>query len=111
MKRIVLIAVVLAGLGLLLGGARAGSAPQTVTLKARFGDVTFDHAGHSKTIACKECHHKDEPGKEQACGACHQKAASEQVCSRKTAFHKNCKGCHKAQQKGPVGCRDCHVKK
>ena len=26
------------------------------------------------------------------------------------AFHDNCKGCHKEQQKGPVKCIECHPK-
>ena len=41
------------------------------------------------------------------CDSCHSAEAKVDV---KGAFHKNCIDCHKAKEKGPTGCMDCHKK-
>lgn len=86
--------------------ALAASGPEVITLKAKMGNVTFNHAQHQSKIAdCTECHHK---GTETPkCTGCHGviKAAPE----AKKAFHEQCKGCHK-KSGGPAKCKECHMK-
>jgi hypothetical protein len=69
------------------------------------GPVYFDHKAHtSRAASCQECHHKNAPGTEQKCSACHQGA------KLKDAYHTTCKGCHK-EKGGPTRCDSCHTKK
>ncbi len=111
--------------------------PETVVLQSdlwaskKYEAVTFPHAKHvtDYKISCKECHHVFRDGvnvwKEgdpvQKCEGCHNVAktgkalreasAAEKKRSLYKAYHTNCKGCHKAQKKGPVKCTECHAKK
>lgn len=107
MKR--LIAVLLAA-GFLAAGALVATAadngPETVTLEASMGTVTFAHHAHqAKVEDCTTCHHNGvEAG---ACTSCHGVKA--EAPKAKDAFHKLCKDCHK-EKGGPTGCKDCHKK-
>lgn len=92
-----------------------------------FGDrqrpaVTFSHAKHYETIACTDCHHFYENGKNvwdesrgANCAACHQLKAEGKKTGLMKAFHDNCVGCHRktgaeGKKTGPVICGECHVK-
>ena len=43
--------------------AALAAAPDTVTMKAKNGDVTFDHKKHSASGDCKACHGEGTPAK------------------------------------------------
>ncbi len=45
---------------------------------------------------------------EKAEGKPEAKPAKSIAPSRRQAFHKSCQGCHKAMNRGPVQCRECH---
>jgi c(7)-type cytochrome triheme protein len=74
-------------------------AADMVTLKAKMGDVTFNHKAHSAANACNACHGEGTPGKFALGG--------------KDAAHKLCAGCHDAKKAGPATnkCMECHKKK
>jgi hypothetical protein len=105
-------------------------------LKARFGDVVWNHELHArmKDISnCTTCHHTDKMGttEPQPCGDCHKlpdnadtiivpemfmdvekvKYEGENGPPAMTALHGKCIGCHKAMSEGPEECRDCHTQK
>lgn len=67
----------------------------TMVLKAKNGDVTFNHKNH-QALGCKSCHADGKGGKIADLG--------------KDWAHKTCKGCHSDKQKGPTKCGDCHKK-
>lgn len=75
--------------------ASAATAADTVVLKAKNGDVTFDHKKHSSSGDCKACHGEGTPGK---------------ITLGKDAAHKLCKGCHESKKAGPGKCGECHKK-
>jgi c(7)-type cytochrome triheme protein len=76
--------------------ATAAIAADTAVLKAKNGDVTFNHKKHSADPAsCKACHGDTKPGK---------------LTMDKDAAHKLCKGCHDAKKAGPTKCGECHKK-
>ena len=98
----------------------------TVDAAKKAKPALFPHKKHQDSgIACGDCHHgKDADGKQTAytdgmkiekCESCHNKAAGlpaeKKISTFKDAAHKNCKGCHKEQQKGPTKCAGCHPKK
>lgn len=91
--------------------------PTKVTLKAKQGDVTFDHATHAAkdklNVPCKTCHHNmDKSPDKMACSECH-KAEKGDAPSIKDAGHGACLKCHKekkATTKAPTACKDCHKK-
>lgn len=72
--------------------ATAPTAPSV--LKAKNGNVTFNHKSHAK-VDCKTCHTKGEPGKMEL---------------DKDSAHKLCMGCHKEKGAGPTKCGECHKK-
>jgi len=74
--------------------ATAALAADTVVLKAKNGNVTFDHKKHSASGDCKSCH-EGTPAK---------------MTLGKDAAHKLCKGCHEAKKAGPTKCGECHKK-
>ncbi len=77
--------------------AMAAAGPETITLPAKMGNVTFPHAKHQEMLKdCKKCHATDAGGKIEGFG--------------KDIAHKNCKGCHEESKKGPTSCKDCHKK-
>lgn len=73
----------------------AAMAADTVVLKAKNGDVTFNHKAHGAAVECKVCHGEGKPGK---------------LTLDKDKAHKLCKECHVGKKKGPTGCKDCHKK-
>lgn len=84
--------------------------------------AVFRHDDHNEKAAledCAECHHvyedgnklEDESSEDQSCSECHDEKGSGDMPGLRKAFHTNCKGCHLAQQKGPVMCGSCHVRK
>ena len=74
-------------------------AADMVTLKAKMGDVTFNHKAHGEKVGCKSCHPAEPPAKFAIGG--------------KDAAHKLCGGCHTEKKAGPAAnkCMDCHKKK
>jgi predicted CXXCH cytochrome family protein len=73
------------------------AAPGKVSLEAKTGNVTFDHAGagHAK-IDCTKCHADAKGGKI--------------ADLNKDKGHAMCQDCHKQQAKGPTKCAECHKK-
>lgn len=70
-------------------------ASDTVVMKAKNGDVTFNHKAHSGIMDCKGCHGEGKPGK---------------VDVDKDAAHAMCKDCHVKKSAGPTKCGECHKK-
>ncbi len=118
--------------------------PAVIALKATLwsehtkSPVTFSHKKHSAEykVACSECHHKYEDGKNvwnegdpvQKCQECHtertikgekQLPPEKQKLNLKLAFHNNCQGCHKKLKMKdrekyadiPTTCVECHPRK
>ncbi len=76
--------------------ANSAIAADVVVLKAKIGDVTFNHKKHSADPAsCKGCHGDAKPAK---------------LTLTKDAAHKLCKGCHETKKAGPTKCGECHKK-
>ena len=75
--------------------ASAALAADVITLKAKFGDITFNHKTHSTSMDCKTCHGEGTPGK---------------LTLAKDPAHKLCKGCHDEKKAGPTKCNECHKK-
>lgn len=73
-------------------------AADMVTLKAKMGDVTFNHKAHSEANDCKVCHGDGTPAK---------------LTLGKDPAHKLCGGCHTEKKAGPQAtkCMECHKKK
>jgi hypothetical protein len=96
-------------LGLLLSLSvyikKTSAQPESITLESTLGNVTLDHAKHSETITCSECHHMGEVS--QKCTSCHTQDSD---VNSKDAFHTNCITCHREQEQGPILCMDCHKK-
>ena len=80
---------------LVVFAASAAFAADTVVLKAKNGNVTFDHKKHSASGDCKGCHGDGTPAK---------------LALGKDAAHKLCKGCHESKKMGPTKCGECHKK-
>ena len=94
--------------------------------KDKRGPVPLSHKKHSVDykIACNECHHEYKDGKNvwtekdpvKKCAECHNPTRTEGKAKKlQTAFHKNCKDCHKAAGKGEKKapfkkCKGCHSK-
>ncbi|BDG06568.1 cytochrome c3 family protein [Anaeromyxobacter oryzae] len=80
---------------LAVGTAMAAEAPaKALTLKAKQGDVTFNHKSHAA----------------QKCEACHPAVPQKVEPIGKDAAHKLCVECHKKEAKGPAKCAECHKK-
>ena len=86
---------VLAAAVLVMFAAAPGFAADTVVLKAKNGNISFNHKAHSATNDCKTCHGEGTPGK---------------LTLGKDAAHKLCKGCHETKKQGPTKCGECHKK-
>lgn len=119
-KKIVLC---LAVLTMVCGFSAISMAADTITIatpKKGGTTVTFEHKAHQARTECASCHHTKNAdgskgpyaaGKEAKCATCHDGSmANKKVATAKKAAHVNCKGCHKAEKKGPTGCKDCHKK-
>ncbi len=78
------------------GATMAAPPPETVVLKAKTGDVTFNHKAHTKQ-GCKNCH-EGKPAKMEL---------------NKEKAHALCINCHKEKKAGPQDekkCAGCHKK-
>jgi predicted CXXCH cytochrome family protein len=75
--------------------AFAAAPPEKVSMKAKNGDVTFNHKKHSAAGDCKVCHGEGAPAK---------------LTLDKDAAHKLCRGCHDTKKAGPTKCGECHKK-
>ncbi|MBE0599437.1 MAG: cytochrome C [Desulfuromonadales bacterium] len=71
------------------------AAPDSVTLEAKNGNVTFNHKAHAAAMECAACHGAGTPGKLEL---------------DKDTAHKTCTGCHKEKAAGPTKCGECHKK-
>lgn len=89
MKKVLAVALMVAF------AASAAFAADTVVLKAKNGNITFNHKKHSATGDCKNCHGEGTPAK---------------LTLGKDAAHKLCKGCHETKKAGPTKCGECHKK-
>ena len=87
------------------------------------GPVSFNHAKHNKEydVGCDECHHEYKDGENvwkegdpvKKCNECHDMEKSDgNVKKLQTAFHNNCKNCHKevGDPAPSTKCNDCHSK-
>ncbi|UCH06917.1 MAG: cytochrome c3 family protein [Deltaproteobacteria bacterium] len=135
-KNVLVLLGVIVSIPLLLGvGALiAADCPDEISIHSKAfethkkGPVNLSHKKHNVDykIACTECHHVYEGGKNvykegdpvQACSECHDPVKSEgNVKKLMLAYHKNCQGCHKdleaaGKPTGPTKkCNDCHAKK
>ncbi len=118
-----------------------GKAPDEITLTPdicktpKKGPVLLTHKKHAEDykINCNECHHVYKDGKNiwkkgdavQKCSECHDLTVSRKELKEMgpdakmkhfaTAFHNNCKKCHKKNKKeggkAPTSCKDCHAMK
>jgi hypothetical protein len=135
-KRILFLGAVIVSIALFAGTSIliATEAPDEISIYAdaikthKKGPVKLTHKKHNSDykIACTECHHVYEGGKNtykegdpvQKCQECHDAVKSEgKVKKLMLAYHKNCQDCHKELDKagkkaGPTKkCNDCHAKK
>jgi len=84
--------------------------------------VFFSHETHMESYECLDCHHDYKDGKNilneddldedgsVGCAQCHAKDAPIKL---KTAYHRQCMGCHRRINKQeaailPITCEDCH---
>jgi hypothetical protein len=76
------------------GSAFAGAQENYEYKGGAMGKVAFSHKAHMK-LGCKKCH----------------EGAPAKIEMNKAVGHdKLCVKCHKAEKKGPQGCKDCHKK-
>ncbi len=83
-----------------------------------YGTVRFMHKKHAGILKdCFICHHHRpadlDASETYRCSACHQKPFNPGLPDRiglKGAHHRQCMGCHKKWDKGPVGCTECHTR-
>lgn len=117
-----------------VGVLTAADVPDTLNIenqgyaKDKKGAVTLSHKKHSEEykIACNECHHLYQDGKNlwkegdavKKCSECHNPEKKEGNTDKlMNAFHSNCKECHKkvaaeGKDKAPnKKCNDCHASK
>jgi hypothetical protein len=94
-----------------------GPADITLQTESKRKPADFPHRQHQDSYACTVCHHaKDEVMVIDKCASCHTLDISNpDVNSYKKAAHKQCKGCHKVENKegseAPIKCSGCHIKK
>lgn len=81
--------------------------------------VNFIHDSHNENAEledCSRCHHLYEDGiliesessEDMPCADCHSPKMFNKGITLTAAFHKNCKGCHIKEKKGPIMCGECH---
>lgn len=83
----------------------ATDSPAEVKYTSKTGTVTFNHVTHQEFSDCATCHHTE--GYAQ-CKSCH--GVDQSAPKAKSAYHKQCKNCHKEMKKGPTKCKECHIK-
>ena len=137
MRRNILVMLgIMMSIAIFVGGGAliAADVPDEISIQSKAfethkkGPVNLSHKKHAVDykIACTECHHVFEGGKNvfkegdpvQACSECHDPVESKgNVKKLMLAYHKNCQGCHKdleaaGKPTGPTKkCNDCHAKK
>jgi hypothetical protein len=78
-----------------------------------------EHNEEAEIFDCSICHHVYEDGElipgamsiDLPCSECHKVGSDRKSPSLMKAYHKLCMGCHKKEDKGPITCGECHVKK
>lgn len=135
-KLLSLLTVVFAALLFLtVGVLTAADVPDDVLIensgykKDKKGPVKLTHKKHSVDykVACTDCHHEYNDGKNvwkegepvKKCSECHNPLKKEgKVMKLQNSYHKNCKNCHKGlvkkgePAKAPFKkCNNCHAKK
>ncbi len=114
--------IFLVGAVAVISAAEVNKGAATYTIdkcKKRKQSVEFNHAKHQglEGVTCKTCHHKVKKGETpRGCFQCHQCKKKGNIPSARTAFHRNCRGCHAKMKKagkatGPTSCTGCHLKK
>jgi len=83
----------------------ASTGPKEIKYTPKMGTVTFNHAAHQNRTDCVTCHHT---GDSAQCKSCH--GVDSTAPKVKSAYHKTCKSCHKKLKKGPIKCKECHIK-
>jgi hypothetical protein len=137
MKKGILSLIVVALTGLLfitVGALTATDVPDDVSIenegykKDKKGSVKLSHKKHSAEykVACTECHHDYQDGKNvwkegdpvKKCSECHNPLKNVgKVKKLQLSYHTNCKDCHKkvakeGKKNAPFKkCKDCHSKK
>ena len=136
MKRGIVSLILVALTGLLfitVGALTATDVPDDVTIenegykKDKKRPVKLSHKKHNADykVACTECHHDYQDGKNvwkegnpvKKCSSCHSPLKKVGKTKKlQIAYHKNCKDCHKAVakegKKAPFKkCKECHLKK
>jgi len=116
MRKLATLVAVAVAVVFTLGVAMAGPPDKMVIkeIQKTKAPVAFDHKAHgAKVKDCKACHHQDAAGKEQKCSSasCHGAKAEGKKVELKEAFHKQCRDCHKKENKGPTKCDGCHPAK
>lgn len=97
--------------------------PSAFKMPQRPGAI-FSHDDHTQMAQisddCTICHHvyanktlvPDQSSEDNACSDCHSlQPGPENTISLVNAFHKRCRECHYASEKGPVLCGQCHIKR
>jgi hypothetical protein len=116
-----------------MGAFLRPSAEPDGDMPARMGDVAWNHDFHARMediASCTVCHHTEHAGNAnpKPCSHCHTREVEQALITPDlfekvpevkyegengpplmTALHNKCIGCHKAMEKGPVGCGDCHT--
>ena len=83
-----------------------------------YGTVRFMHKKHAGILKdCFVCHHHRSADTRDPeitrCSSCHQRPFNPELLGRiglKAAHHRQCMGCHKKWERGPLGCAECHPK-
>ncbi|HAR43996.1 MAG TPA: cytochrome C [Bdellovibrionales bacterium] len=73
----------------------AADSPDSVTLKSKYGNITFNHKVHGQSMSCS---------------ACHGETIGPLAPLGKDRGHAICLDCHKKGGEGPTRCGDCHKK-
>ena len=124
--------LVCAGMLITSGILTAADFPEEIVIDGKAykkdmkGPVNFAHSKHATDYGfeCSECHHRYENGENiwnagdevKKCAECHDAAKSEgNVKKLMTAYHNNCKNCHKEKNKEGKNapdkkCEGCHQK-
>ena len=124
---IVLVAVVLVGaMVVAASGATPADAPDEIVIDAAMvkrAAVVFPHKLHWENVeSCETCHHQSEgltaesEVEVESCANCHldpeeaETPSMRELSLKKNPYHILCVDCHKAEEKGPTKCDECHPK-
>lgn len=125
-RHIIFVTTLLLGIALVIASAYSQEDMEYVSNEVfdnpQRTSAQFFHDTHNETAGlddCAECHHvyddngeklEDESSEDQACSDCHDEQDDGSKPGLMKAYHMNCKGCHLADQKGPILCAECHLK-